>query len=77
MRGRPTFFCHCRAVPINGWGFAEALLRFLHPERDQHLELSLNDVFIVPGSFEGRSRLEVDLRPVDFPGGSHPVSRRT
>ncbi|MCO5170217.1 MAG: GuaB1 family IMP dehydrogenase-related protein [Planctomycetes bacterium] len=48
-------------------------MRFLHPERDEGLELSLDDVFIVPGSFEGGSRLGVDLTPHDFPGGSHPV----
>jgi IMP dehydrogenase len=48
-------------------------MRFLHPERDEQLELSLDDVFLVPGFFEGGSRLEVDLRPVDFTGGSHPV----
>jgi IMP dehydrogenase len=48
-------------------------MRFLHPERDERLELSLDDVFLVPGFFEGSSRLDVDLRPVDFPGGSHPI----
>ncbi len=48
-------------------------MRFLHPEHDEQLELSLDDVFLVPGFFEGNSRLEVDLRPADFPGGSHPV----
>src|SRR5512145_1910694 len=48
-------------------------MRFLHPERDETLELSLDDVFLVPGYFDGGSRLDVDLRPVDFPGGSHPV----
>lgn len=48
-------------------------MRFLHPEHDQDLELSLDDVFIVPGYYEGGSRLQVDLTPVDFPGGSHPV----
>jgi IMP dehydrogenase len=48
-------------------------VRFLHPERDEQLELSLDDVFLVPGYFEGASRLEMDLRPVDFPGGAHPV----
>ena len=48
-------------------------MRFLHPERDAALELSLDDVFIVPGAFEGVSRASVDLTPVDFPGGSHPV----
>jgi IMP dehydrogenase len=48
-------------------------MRFLHPEREEALELSLDDVFLVPGHFEGASRLEVDLRPIDFPGGSHPI----
>ncbi len=48
-------------------------MRFLHPERDETLELSLDDVFLVPGYFDGSSRLDVDLRPVDFPGGAHPV----
>ncbi len=48
-------------------------VRFLHPEHDESLELSLDDVFLVPGYFTGNSRLDVDLRPVDFPGGSHPI----
>jgi IMP dehydrogenase len=48
-------------------------MRFLHPEHDEQLELSLDDVFLVPGYFEGTSRLEVDLRPADFAGGSHPI----
>ncbi|HUL61373.1 MAG TPA: GuaB1 family IMP dehydrogenase-related protein [Anaeromyxobacteraceae bacterium] len=48
-------------------------MRFLHPERDEQLELALDDVFLVPGYFDGTSRLDVDLRPVDFPGGSHPI----
>jgi IMP dehydrogenase len=48
-------------------------MRFLHPERDGELELSLDDVFLSPGYFTGTSRLEVDLRPPDFAGGSHPV----
>lgn len=48
-------------------------MRFLHPEHDETLELSLDDVFLVPGYFDGSSRLDVDLRPVDFPGGAHPV----
>jgi IMP dehydrogenase len=48
-------------------------MQFLHPEREENLELSLEDVFLVPGYFEGGSRLEVDLRPIDFPGGSHPI----
>jgi IMP dehydrogenase len=48
-------------------------MRFLHPDREEALELSLDDVFLVPRFFDGSSRLDVDLRPVDFPGGSHPV----
>lgn len=48
-------------------------MKFMHPERDEAVELSLDDVFIVPGCFEGGSRLEVDLTPLDFVGGSHPV----
>ncbi len=48
-------------------------MRFLHPERDEALELSLDDVFLVPGYFDGSSRLDVDLTPVDFAGGSHPI----
>lgn len=48
-------------------------MRFLHPEHDEHLELALEDVFLVPQYFDGASRLEVDLRPADFAGGSHPV----
>ena len=48
-------------------------MRFLHPERDESLELALEDVFLTPGYFEGVSRLDVELRPVDFPGGSHPI----
>src|SRR5512141_392516 len=48
-------------------------MRFLHPEHDEGRELSLDDVFLVPGYFEGHSRLDVDLRPMDFRGGSHPV----
>lgn len=48
-------------------------MRFLHPEREEALELSLDDVFLVPGYFDGSSRLDVDLRPVDFAGGAHPI----
>jgi IMP dehydrogenase len=48
-------------------------MKFLHPERDEGLELALEDVFLTPGYFGGGSRLETDLRPDDFPGGSHPV----
>jgi IMP dehydrogenase len=48
-------------------------MRFLHPQRDEHLELALEDVFIVPQLFEGGSRLDVDLTPDDFGGASHPI----
>jgi IMP dehydrogenase len=48
-------------------------MRFLHPEHDSQLELALEDVFLLPNHYEGTSRLEVDLTPADFPGGSHPV----
>src|SRR5688572_2852757 len=48
-------------------------MRYLHPDHDEHLELSLDDVFLVPGFFDGRSRLDVDLTPSDFAGGSHPI----
>ncbi|MCH9688970.1 MAG: IMP dehydrogenase, partial [Deltaproteobacteria bacterium] len=48
-------------------------MQFLHPERDEQLELSLDDCFIVPSYFDGVSRHEVDLRPDDFTGASHPI----
>ena len=48
-------------------------MRFLHPERDETLELSLDDVFLLPGYFDGSSRLDVNLQPVDFAGGAHPI----
>jgi IMP dehydrogenase len=48
-------------------------MRFMHPERDELLELSLDDVFLVPAYFDGTSRVDVDLTPVDFRGGSHPI----
>lgn len=48
-------------------------MRFLHPERDQALELALEDVFLTPQYFDGVSRLDVDLKPADFKGGSHPI----
>ncbi len=48
-------------------------MRFLHPERDEQLELALDDVFIVPGYFDGSTRLETNLSPVDFPGSSLPL----
>ena len=48
-------------------------MQFLHPEHDEHRELSLEDVFIVPQYFDGRSRLEANLAPIDFAGSSNPV----
>ncbi len=48
-------------------------MRFLHPEYASQLELSLDDVFLLPGFFAGGSRTEVDLTPDDFAGGSHPL----
>ncbi|MEM1030690.1 MAG: GuaB1 family IMP dehydrogenase-related protein [Myxococcota bacterium] len=48
-------------------------MKFLHPEHDEARELSLEDVFICPGYFDGRSRTEVDLTPDDFAGGAHPL----
>lgn len=48
-------------------------MRFLHPERDAELELSLDDVFLLPQHWEGASRSEVNLQPVDFPGSAHPI----
>jgi IMP dehydrogenase len=48
-------------------------LRYLHPEHDEQLELSTDDVFLNPGYFDGGSRLDTDLSPPDFPGGSHPI----
>jgi IMP dehydrogenase len=48
-------------------------VRFLHPEYDERLELSTDDVFLNPGYFDGGSRLDTDLTPPDFAGGSHPI----
>jgi len=48
-------------------------MRFMHPERDELLELSLDDVFLLPNYFAGPSRTDVDLTPSDFRGGSHPI----
>jgi IMP dehydrogenase len=48
-------------------------MRFLHPAHDEELELSLEDVFLVPRRYDGTSRLEVSLAPADFAGSSHPV----
>jgi IMP dehydrogenase len=47
-------------------------MKFLH-EKDADRELALDEVFLVPGYFDGTSRRDVDLKPVDFAGGSHPV----
>lgn len=49
------------------------MVRFLHPERDEALELALEDVFLVPQYFAGESRLDVDLTPTDSPGFSNPI----
>ena len=48
-------------------------MRFLHPEYEEHLELSTDDVFLSPGYFDGASRLDTDMSPPDFVGGSHPI----
>lgn len=48
-------------------------MRFAHPERDEQLELALEDVFILPDYFDGVSRLDVSLTPDDFRGGSQPI----
>jgi IMP dehydrogenase len=48
-------------------------MRFLHPERDGELELTLDDVFLLPNRFDGGSRLEVELTPPDGIGGSQPL----
>jgi IMP dehydrogenase len=48
-------------------------VKFLHPERDENIELALEDVFIQPSYFSGGSRMETDLTPDDFAGGSHPI----
>lgn len=48
-------------------------MRFLHPDHDEQLELSTDDVFLNPGYFDGGSRLDTDLTPPDFAGGSHPI----
>jgi IMP dehydrogenase len=48
-------------------------LRYLHPAHDEELELATDDVFLNPGYFAGSSRLDTDLAPPDFPGGSHPI----
>ena len=48
-------------------------VRYLHPDHDEQIELSTDDVFLNPGYFAGESRLDADLSPPDFPGGSHPI----
>ncbi|MEL6343290.1 MAG: GuaB1 family IMP dehydrogenase-related protein [Myxococcota bacterium] len=48
-------------------------MRFLHPQRDAQLELSLDDVFLLPQLHPGGSRLDVDLTPPDRPGSSQPL----
>ncbi len=48
-------------------------MRFLHPDHDEQLELSTDDVFLNPGYFDGGSRLDTDLTPPDFAGGAHPI----
>lgn len=48
-------------------------MRFLHPQQSEALELSLDDVFLVPRYFEGTTRTETDLRPLDFRGGTQPL----
>ncbi|MCA9675186.1 MAG: GuaB1 family IMP dehydrogenase-related protein [Kofleriaceae bacterium] len=48
-------------------------MRFLHPDHDEQLELATDDVFLNPGYFDGGSRLDCDLTPTDFAGGSHPI----
>ncbi len=48
-------------------------MRYLHPAHDEELELATDDVFLNPGYFAGSSRLDTDLAPPDFLGGSHPI----
>jgi IMP dehydrogenase len=48
-------------------------VKFLHPTRDEELELATDDVFLSPVYFDGSSRLDTDLTPPDFAGGSHPI----
>lgn len=48
-------------------------MQFLHPARDEELELSTDDVFLSPLYFDGSSRLDTNLAPPDFAGGSHPI----
>ena len=53
--------------------YQEKQMRFLHQHYNEQLELSLDDVFLVPGYFGARSRAMVDLTPIDFLGGSLPI----
>lgn len=48
------------------------MARFRHPE-DEGRELALEDVFLLPGYWDGGSRREVELTPPDFAGGSHGI----
>lgn len=48
-------------------------MEFLHSTYDQQLELSLDDVFLLPGYSDAGSRSKVDLTPIDFSGGSLPI----
>ncbi len=48
------------------------MARFLHT-KDEQLELALEDVFLLPGFWQGGSRREVDLSPSDFQLGSQPI----
>src|SRR4029079_7417533 len=64
--GSPPRTCRTKIVYVHR-------LRYLHPERDEQLELSNDDVFLNPGYFDGGSRLSSNLPPPDFPGGSHPI----
>ena len=48
-------------------------MRFLHPTRDEELELATEDVFLNPNYFDGGSRLDTDLSPAGEVGGAHPI----
>jgi len=48
-------------------------VRFLHPTRDEELELATEDVFLNPNYFDGGSRLDTDLSPAGEVGGAHPI----
>ncbi len=64
-----------RVIPVRNVRGPDRLhfVQFLHPERDESLELSTDDVFLNPGYFDGTSRLDADLTPADFHGGAHPI----